>query len=182
MKKKSAPEPTLYAPPPRDHASLDHWVGHMSHMATGVSTDPAMRDPRDVATGPKRTKGHEPEALGATPNLTYNRAGLETGTSSIVWERPMMTERASLEREIRRLREIIAVSEAALHREGISAADRTWVRRQFGLRQLRLGRLVARLHALRPPRNASGRKNQRKPMARLKLNSRGKGSGWLGEN
>jgi hypothetical protein len=61
----------------------------------------------------------------------------------------MTEERASLEREILLLRQSIAASEAALQAQGISAKDRTWVKKQLGLRQLRLGRLAARLDALR---------------------------------
>jgi len=68
----------------------------------------------------------------------------------------MTEERASLEREIRRLRDSLATGEAALQVQGISAKDTTWVRKQLGLRQLRLGRLAARLDALRPPRGGSG--------------------------
>jgi hypothetical protein len=94
----------------------------------------------------------------------------------------MTGERASLEREILLLRQSIAASEAALQEQGISAKDRTWVTKQLGLRQLRLGRLAARLDAIPPPRDTSGRRNQRKPMARPKRNSRGKGSGQSGEN
>jgi hypothetical protein len=109
-------------------------------------------------------------------------APLEFGTSSVVWERPMTEERASLEREILRLRQGIAASEAALRVQGISAKDRTWVVRQLGLRQLRLGRLAARLDALPPLRDASGGQNRRKQKARPKLNSRGKGNGQPGEN
>jgi hypothetical protein len=85
----------------------------------------------------------------------------------------MTGERASLEREILLLRQSIAASVAALQVEGISAKDRTWVTKQLGLRQLRLGRLAARLDALPPLRDAGGRKNQRKPLARPRLNSRG---------
>jgi hypothetical protein len=106
-------------------------------------------------------------------------ARLEFGTSSLVWEKPMTEERASLEREILRLRQGLAASEAALRVQGISAKDRTWVARQLGLRQQRLGRLAARLDALPPLRDASGRKNQK---ARPKLNSSRKGSGQPGEN
>ena len=65
----------------------------------------------------------------------------------------MTEERASLEREIRRLRDRLATGEAALQAQGISAKDRTWVTKQLGLRQLRVGRPAARLDALRPPRD-----------------------------
>jgi hypothetical protein len=94
----------------------------------------------------------------------------------------MTKERASLEREILLLRQSIAASEAALQVQGISAKDRTWVTKRLGLRQLRLGRIAARLDALPPLRDTSGRRNQRKPMARPKLNARGKGSGQPEEN
>jgi hypothetical protein len=94
----------------------------------------------------------------------------------------MTEERASLEREIRRLRDSIVASEAALQAQGIGAKDRTWVTKQLGLRQLRLRRLAARLDALRPRRDGGGTKNQRKPMARPKVNSRGQGRGQPGEN
>jgi hypothetical protein len=90
-----------------------------------------------------------------------------------LWERQMTEERASLEREILLLRKSIAASEAALQEQGISAKDRTWVTKQLGLRQLRLGRLAARLDALTPLRDTSGRRNQRRPMARPKLKPRG---------
>ena len=86
-------------------------------------------------------------------------------------ERPMTGERASLEREILLLHQSIAAAEAALQVQGISAKDRTWVTQQLGLRQLQLGRLAARLDALPPLRDTSGRKNRRKPMARPALNS-----------
>ena len=94
----------------------------------------------------------------------------------------MTEERASLEREMLLLRQSIAASEAALQGQGISAKDRTWVTKQLGLRQLRLGRFAARLDALPPLRDTSGRRNQRKPMARPKLNARGKVSGQPEEN
>ena len=94
----------------------------------------------------------------------------------------MAEERASLEREILLLRRSIAASQAALQVQGISAKDRTWVTKQVGLRQLQLGRLAARLDALPLLQGVSGRKNQRKPMARPKPNSRGKGGGQTGEN
>lgn len=107
---------------------------------------------------------------------TYNRVGLEFGTSSVVCERPMTEERASLEREILRLRQGIAASEAVLQVQGISAKDMTWVARQLGPRQLRVGRLAARLDALPPLQDASGGQNRRKPKARPKPNSRGQGT------
>jgi hypothetical protein len=95
----------------------------------------------------------------------------------------MMTEeRASLEREIRRLRDSIVASEAALQVQGFSAKDRAWVTKQLGLRQLRLSRLAARLDARWPLRDGDGTKNQSKPMARPKVNSRGQGRGQPGEN
>ncbi len=94
----------------------------------------------------------------------------------------MTEERASLERETLLLRQSIAASEAALQVQGISAKDRTWVTKQLGLRQQRLGRLAARLDAIPRLRDTSGRRNQKKPMARPKRNSRGKGSGQPGEN
>jgi hypothetical protein len=87
----------------------------------------------------------------------------------------MTEERASLERQIRRLRDSIAASEAALRAQAISAKDRTWVTNQLGLRQLRLRRLTARLDTLQPPREDGGTKNQRKPIARPRVNSRGRG-------
>jgi hypothetical protein len=91
-------------------------------------------------------------------------------------ERPMTERRATLEREIRRLRESIAASESALKIQVFGARDRAWVTKQLGLRQQRLERLAARIDAL-----GSDPKNQRNPRAGQKLNSSRKGSGQLGE-
>jgi hypothetical protein len=94
----------------------------------------------------------------------------------------MTEERASFEREILRLRQSIAASAAALQAQAISAKDRAWVTKQLGLRQLRLGRIAATLDTMPPLRDTSGRRNQRKPMPRPKLNSGGKVRGQPGEN
>lgn len=47
-------------PPPRKHATLDHWAGPMQHCADGMTTDP-MRTPNDRKAGPKKTSGREPQ-------------------------------------------------------------------------------------------------------------------------
>ena len=94
--------------------------------------------------------------------------------------RPSMTEkRATLEREILRLRESIAASKAALRAQSSSVTDRAWLMKQLDLRQRRLRRLSSGLmqHGLN---EAMGSKNQRTPKARPKRNSRGKGSGERG--
>jgi len=67
----------------------------------------------------------------------------------------MTEERASLEREILRLRQGIATSEAALQVQGISAKD---------------------MDALPPLQDASGGQNRKKPKARPKLNPWGQGT------
>ena len=68
-----------------------------------------------------------------------------------------MSERQDLEREIRRLSEIIVASESALKSKAMGAGDLAWVTKQLGLRQIRLSRLSARLEGLRPsqPRRPS---------------------------
>ncbi len=65
-----------------------------------------------------------------------------------------MSERKDVERDIVRLRKIIAISESALKSpEGMMAAsDRRWVGKQIELRRRRLSRLMDRLEALKPLR------------------------------
>jgi hypothetical protein len=63
-----------------------------------------------------------------------------------------MLERQNLEREIRRLSEIIGASESALKAKAMGDADRAWLTRQLNLRRSKLSRLAARLEGLRPPR------------------------------
>jgi hypothetical protein len=61
-----------------------------------------------------------------------------------------MPETRDLEREIRRLSEIIGTGESALKAMAMSASDRAWVTKQLDLRQIRLTGLKARLEGLPP--------------------------------
>lgn len=52
--------PNENGPAPRKHATLDHWVGPMSHTADGASTDPKMQEAYGKVRGGKKTSAKEP--------------------------------------------------------------------------------------------------------------------------
>lgn len=61
MGRSIAPVKTV-GPAPRTHATLDHWVGPMSHVADGASTDPKMEEACAKVSGQKRSSPKEPPA------------------------------------------------------------------------------------------------------------------------
>ena len=126
----------------------------LASASLGISFAGMIRIGRRTRDEGVTKQGARPEALVQRGNEPIV-ARLECGTSSVVWERPMTEERASLEREILRLRQGTAASEAALQVQGISAKD---------------------MDALPPLQDASGGQNRRKPKARPKLNSWGQGT------